>query len=332
MANEFLSQEEVDTLLKDVVDEPEAAALADQPGGIRPYKLGTQGRIVRGRMPTLENINDRFARLLRVGLFNFMRRSPDVTIAPMQVIRYGEFIRTLAVPTNLNLATIKPLRGTTLFVFEPALVFLVIDTLFGGDGRFHGRVDGREFTHTEQRIIGRLLTVAFDDYQKSWERVYPIKLESIRSEMHTQFASIAAPDETVVVSTFNVEFGGKGGAFHICIPYSTLEPIRDLIDRPMQCDPAEPDRRWSLMLKRQLQTADVEIVADLARATMKLKDLVAMKVGDVLPIELPPIIEAKVDGVPVLECGFGEVNGRYALRVERLVRTEKDMKQGDAHG
>ena len=332
MANEFLSQEEVDGLLKGVVDEPDGALSAEAAGGVRPYKVGTQERIVRGRMPALEIINDRFARLLRIGLFNFMRRSPEVSIAPARVVKYSEFIRNLVVPTNLNLATVKPLRGSTLFVFEPALVFLIIDNLFGGDGRFHTRVEGRDFTQTEQRIISRLLHVVFDDYQKAWERVYPLRFEYVRSEMHPQFASIATPTEIVIVSTFNVEFGGHGGAIHICIPYSTIEPIRDLIDSPMQGDRAEPDRRWAQMLQKQLQIADVEVVADLATTTLKLGELCAMKVGDVLPIELPPIIEAKVDGVPVLECGYGEVNGRYALRVERLMRADKDMKQGEVHG
>ena len=161
MANEFLSQDEVDSLLEGVVDDPEAQGTDER--GVRSYKLGAQERIVRGRMPTLEIINDRFARLLRIGLFNFMRRSPEITVAPARVSNYAEFIRTLVVPTNLNLATVKPLRGTSLFIFEPTLVFLIIDNLFGGDGRFHGNVAGREFTQTEQRIVQRLLQVVFDD-------------------------------------------------------------------------------------------------------------------------------------------------------------------------
>lgn len=332
MANEFLSQDEVDSLLKGVVDGPEPTPAPEEAGGVRPYKLGTHERIVRDRMPTLEIINDRFARLLRIGLFHFMRRSPEVTVAPARVVQYSDFIGTLAVPTNLNLVAAKPLRGTTLFVFEPTLVFRIIDNLFGGDGRFPTRVEGRDFTQTEQRIILRLLHIAFDDYQKSWQNVYPLRFEYVRSEMHPQFASIATPAEMVVVSSFNVEIGGQGGAFHICMPYASLEPIRDLIERPMRGDQAEPDRRWFEMLQKQVQVADVEIVADLATTTMKLGELMTMKAGDVLPIDLPSTIEAKVDGVPVIECGYGELNGRYALRVERMLRPQEDTKQGDAHG
>jgi flagellar motor switch protein FliM len=331
MANEFLSQDEVDSLLKGVVDGPEAEAPAD-PGGVKPYRLGTEERIVRGRMPTLEIINDRFARFLRIGMFNFMRRSPEISIVPARVVKYGDFVRNLVQPTSLNIVTVRPLRGNALFVFEPALVFMIIDNLFGGDGRFRARMDGREFTQTEQRIIHRLLQVVFDDYQRSWQPVHPLQFEYVRSEMHTQFAHIANPTEIVVVSSFNIEIGGNGGTFHICIPYSMLEPIRDLIYSTLQVDQAEPDRRWQHMLQKQVQAADVEIVANLASRTMRLGELLTMKVGDVLPIELPTRIQAKVDGVPVLECGYGELNARYALRVERLVRPENETIPGDAHG
>ena len=330
MANEFLTQDEVDALLKGVVNEPEAAN--DGEGGVKPYRLGSHERIVRGRMPTLEIINDRFARLLRIGIFNFMRRSPEITIAPVRVVKYSEFVRNLVVPTNINIVNVRPLRGSALFVFEPALVFLIIDNLFGGDGRFHARVEGREFTQTEQRIIHRLLNVVFDDYAKAWQPVHALTFEYVRSEMNTQFANIANPSEIVVVSSFNVGIAGNAGAFHICVPYSMLEPIRDLIYSTMQGDQAEPDRRWQNMLQKQVQAADVEIVANLASRQMKLRDLVSMKVGDVVPIDLPATIEAKVDGVPVLECRYGELNGRYALRVEHVLKPDNDFAQGHAHG
>jgi flagellar motor switch protein FliM len=287
---------------------------------------------VRGRMPTLEIINDRFARLLRIGMFNFMRRSPEIAIAPVRVVKYSEFVRNLVVPTNLNIVSVRPLRGNALFVFEPALVFMIIDNLFGGDGRFQTRVEGREFTQTEQRIIHRLLHVVFDDYQKAWQPVHALSFEYLRSEMNTQFANIANPMEIVVVSTFSIEIGGHGGSFHICVPYSMLEPIRDLIYSSMQGDQAEPDRRWQQMLQKQVQAADVEIVANLATIPMKIGGLMNMKVGDVLPVDLPATIEAAVDGVPVLECRFGEINGRHALRVERVLRPDNDSTQGASHG
>jgi flagellar motor switch protein FliM len=332
MPNEFLSQEEVDQLLDGVAPEAEATAANDPAGGVRPYQLGSHERIVRGRMPTLEVINDRFVRLLRIGMFNFMRRSPEITATPVKVIKYGDFVRGLVVPTNLNVLSARPLRGNALFVFEPALVFLIIDNLFGGDGRFHVGVEGREFTQTEQRIIDRLLHVVLEDYHKSWAPVHPLRFEYVRSEMHPQFANIANPGDIVVASTFNVAIGGHGGAFHICVPYATLEPIRDIIYSTMQGDQSEPDRRWHQLLQRQVQNAEVEIVANLATTKLTLAELMRMKVGDVLPIDLPSLIEAKVDGVPVMQCGYGEIGGHHALRVERLLRPEKDPRKEPLHG
>src|SRR5476649_2500212 len=236
MADNFLSQEEVDALLKGVNGDQDDAQAPEEVAGVRTYNLATQERIVRGRMPTLEIINERFARLLRVGLFNFLRRSAEVSVGSVRVSKYSEFIRNLVVPTNLNLVHMKPLRGTALMVFDPGLVFLLVDNLFGGDGRFHSRVEGRDFTLTEQRIIQKMLTVVFEDYQKSWQPVYPVEFEYVRSEMHTQFANVATPSEIVVTTTFNIELGQSGGQFHVLFPYSMIEPIRDVLYSAIQGD------------------------------------------------------------------------------------------------
>src|SRR3954462_10521453 len=239
MSKDFLSQEEVDALLKGVSGEAEDAAAEGDTSGVRTYNLATQERIVRGRMPTLEIINEGFARLLRVGLFNFLRRSAEISVGSVRVSKYSEFIRNLVVPTNLNLVHMKPLRGTALMVFDPGLVFLLVDNLFGGDGRFHTRVEGRDFTQTEQRIIMRILDVVFEAYGKSWEPVYPIEFEYIRSEMNTQFANIATPNEVVVSSTFTVELGRDGARTHFCMPCSMTEPIRDALTSSLQGEALE---------------------------------------------------------------------------------------------
>lgn len=327
-ADEFISQDEVDSLLKGVVDGPDASS---DDRGVRAYKFGEDAQAAGAAMPALDLVNDRFARLLRAGLYGFMRRTPQITCKPAKRIRYSEFVAGLAVPTNFNLVSCKPLRGTTLFVFEPALVFHVVDALFGGDGRFSKRVDGREFTRTEQQIIQRMLEIVFADCQKSWESLHPLRFEHVRSEMHPQFVSIVAPDDLVVVSTFAIDFGGQGGALHICMPCATLEPIRTLVERAPHGDQTGPDPQWRQRMHAGLQGADVEIVADLASTTMTLRDLIAMKAGDVLPIEIAPRIAARIDGIPVMECGYGELNGRYALRVERVLRPQTE-RLGEVHG
>lgn len=319
MSDAALSQEEVDALLQGVTGESAIVEMQPEPGGVRPYNLATQERIVRGRMPTLEIINERFARLLRIGMFNFLRRSAEVSLGTIRMCKFSEFSRKLVVPTNLNLVHVKPLRGTALVVFDPDFVFLVVDNLFGGDGRFHTRVEGRDFTQTEQRIIQRLLAVVFEGYEKAWEPVHPIKFEYVRSELNTQFANIATPNEVVLAITVTVELGSVGGDMHLCIPYSMIEPIRDLLSSSMQGEQMEVDKRWVRLMTQQVKHAEVELVAELGEAELTLRDILNLRVGDVVPLAIPERLSATVDDVPVLECTYGVHNGQYALRVERMV-------------
>lgn len=331
MAGDFLSQDEVDALLKGVTgetDDPEENA--GDGGDIRSYNLGTQERIVRGRMPTLELINERFARYLRIGLFNYMHRNAEISVGTIRVQKYTEFIRNLVVPTNLNLVVAKPLRGTALFVFDPNLVFLVVDNMFGGDGRFHTRVEGRDFTPTEQRIIQGLLGVVFTEYEKSWKPVHNLSFEYIRSEMNSQFANIATPSEIVVSTTFTLEFGGATADMHICFPYSMLEPIRDLLYSTMQSEQLTTDKRWIGTLRRQLQGAELEIVAHLGENRISLRQILELKAGDVIPLNIPPRILALVDNVPLIECTYGQQNGQYALKVERFIAPMPDAPHNEA--
>lgn len=333
MADKFLSQDEVDALLKGVGGDQDEEKVAADSEAVRDYNLATQERIVRGRMPTLEIINERFARLVRIELFNFLRRTVEVSVGPVRITKYSDFIRNLVVPTNLNLVQMKPLRGTALMVFDPTLVFLVVDNMFGGDGRFHTRVEGRDFTQTEQRIIQRILAIVFETYAKSWEPVYPIEFEYLRSEMNTQFANIATPNEVVVVTTFNVELGPASGEIHFCMPYSMVEPIRDLLTSPLQGEVLGTDKRWVKLMTQQVQAAEIEIVADLATSSMRLGEVLNMKVGDVISINMDDSIEAKVDGIPVMQCKYGLFNGQYALRVEKLLRSNStEYIKGEPYG
>lgn len=321
MAQHALSQEEVDALLAGVTGEAQddAHAPQDDGTGVRPYDLSSQERIVRGRMPTLEIVNERFARNFRIGVFNFMRRNPEIAVGPVKVQKFGAFLRNVVVPTNINIMHVRPLRGSGLLICDPTLVFGVIDTLFGGTGTHQARVEGREFSATEQRIILRLVEVIAGEYAKAWGTIYPIELEYARSEMHTQFANIATPSEIVVTTTFEVEFGDVGGALHICIPYSTFEPIREILYSPLQGDQGGPDRRWVALLKQQIQSAAVEVAAELAYSEATVRELMALKAGDFIELDRAPTLTAKVDGVPVFECDYGTVGGRYGLRIREFL-------------
>ena len=318
-SQEFLSQDEVDALLKGVNGEADEAGAPQDTSGVRPYNMATQERIVRGRMPTLEVINERFARQFRVGLFNFMRRTADISVGPIRVLKYNEFIRNLVVPTNLNLVQAKPLRGTALFIFDPNLIYLVVDNLFGGDGRFHTRVEGRDFTLTEQRIIRRLLEVVFEEYEKSWKPVFELKFEYLRGEVNTQFANIATPNEVVVATTFNIELGSTSGEFHICMPYAMIEPVRDKLNSSMQGDQLEVDKRWLRLLAQQVQTAEVEMIATLGRTEVTFNQILKMKAGDVIPLDIADSVTATIDGVEMMQCRYGLFNGQYALKVQKML-------------
>ena len=325
MADDILSQEEVDALLRGVTGESEDAGAEEGGGDVRVYDIGRQERIVRGRMPTLEIINERFARNFRIGLFNLIRRSAEISVGPVTVIKYSEFVRNLVVPTNLNMVHMNPLRGTALFVFDPNLVFLVVDNLFGGDGRYHMRVEGRDFTPTEQRIIKKMLEVVFEEMRKAWEAIFPIRFEYVRSEMNTQFANIATPTEVVVVNTFNIELGSGGGDFHVCIPYSMIEPIRDQLTSTMQADRAEADERWVSQMKQQVQDAEVELVANLGHTSVTLRQIVDLKVGDVISLDLPDAVVARVDGVPLFRCQYGQKGGQLALKVAKVLQGQDQL-------
>jgi len=324
----FLSQDEVDALMADMtgdVKDTDTTPPTAAEGDVRPYDLGSPDRVVLQRMRTLELINERFARALRGKLLGFMRRNADITVGSIEIKKYGEFERNLPVPSNLNMVTMKPLRGTGLFNFEPALVFLIIDNLFGGHGRFAMRVEGREFTTTEQRIIRRLLDLTLEAYEAAWQDIYKVSLEYLRSEMHTKFASISRSNELAVLTSFTIELGTYGGKLNICLPYSMIEPIRSVLTNPLPDSGTNPDdRRWTQQLSREVRSADVELTAQFARLDASVGQLVRWRTGDVIPLDKPESVQAFVGNTPLARCHYGISNGRHALKVQEMLHTREE--------
>ena len=332
MSESFLSQEEVDALLEGVTGESQKTVEeAAESGEVRAYNISSQERIVRGRMPTMEIVNERFSRNLRLGLFNFIRRSPEISVGAVKAQKYSAFLRELVVPTNFNIMAVRPLRGNGLVVCEPTLLFGVIDSLFGGNGKFKTRIEGRDFSATEQRVIARLVDVISEEYKKAWQGVYPLELVYQRSEMQPQFATVATPGEIVVTTSFTLEIGYTSGTIHLCVPYATLEPIRDVLYSSTQGDSIEVDRRWVRVLTREIQAAELTLVAELARTDATIEQLLAMQVGDFLELERVPSIQAKVEGVPLFECQYGTHKGKYALRIDRKLRGSEMTWLGDSY-
>jgi flagellar motor switch protein FliM len=318
---QILSQDEVDALLQGITGDSRAPEQDDVPvGGVRTYNVAGQERVLRGHMPTMEVVNERFARNIRSGLFKLIRRNPEVSIGGTRVQKYSAFLRDIVVPTNFNIVAVKPLRGHGLIVCDPSIVFVAIDALFGGAGKFHTRIEGRDFSATELRVIRRLVDTIAAEFKQAWAGIYPLELEYQRSEMQPQFASIATPGETVVSTTFTLEVGETTGSIYICIPYATLEPIRDTLYATVPSDTvATPDTRWLHLMSKQIQAAEVELVVELAKAPATVEQLLAFKPGDFIELDLDPAIDAKVDGVPVFQCHYGTSNGHYSIKIDQLL-------------
>ena len=291
---------------------------AAEPGSVKSYDLTSQDRIVRGRMPTLEMINERFARYTRISMFNMLRRSADVAVGGVQVMKFGEYVHSLYVPTSLNLVKIKPLRGTALFILDAKLVFKLVDNFFGGDGR-HAKIEGREFTPTELRVVRMVLEQAFIDLKEAWQAIMEVNFEYINSEVNPAMANIVGPSEAIVVSTFHIELDGGGGDLHVTMPYSMIEPVREMLDAGFQSDLDDQDERWVKALREDLLDVDVPLSATVARRQLRLRDILHMQPGDVIPVELPEEMIMRANGGPSFKVKLGSHKGNLALQVVEAI-------------
>ncbi|MBJ7555231.1 flagellar motor switch protein FliM [Marinomonas spartinae] len=323
-AQDLLSQDEIDALLHGPDEKPEEEDDRDA-NGVASYDITSQERIVRGRMPTLEMINERFARYTRISLFNLLRRTADVSSGGLQIMKFGEYVHTLYVPTSLNLVKFRPLRSTALFILDAKLVFKLVDNFFGGDGR-HAKIEGREFTPTEIRIVQLMLEQVFKDLTEAWAPVLKLELEYISSEVNPAMANIVSPSEVVVVSTFHIELDGGGGELHITLPYSMIEPVRELLDAGVQSDVDEMDDRWGKSLEQDVKDINVNLRVNVANRKISLGDVLKFKAGDIIPIEMPEFVTVRANNVPAFKGKLGVCNERYAVQMEESFKSNKVNK------
>ena len=322
---DLLSQDEIDALLHGVddVEEEEAGESGGGRSGTLDYDFSSQDRIVRGRMPTLELVNERFARHMRISLFNMMRRTAEVSINGVQMIKFGEYIHTLFVPTSLNMVRFRPLKGTGLITMEARLVFILVDNFFGGDGRYHAKIEGREFTPTERRIIQMLLKLIFEDYKEAWSPVMDVSFEYLDSEVNPAMANIVSPTEVIVISSFHIELDGGGGDFHVSLPYSMLEPIRELLDAGVQSDNEDTDYRWSKALRDEIMDVYVNLSTLLLEMELPLSQIMELNDGDIIPIEMPEHITVFIEDLPTYRAKLGHCRDNVAIQIaERIKRPE----------
>lgn len=319
--NELLSKEEIDALLHGVGNgDIETETNEVFAGEVRAYDFSHQERIVRDSLPTLEVINERFARYFSTSLFNLLRRSADITVSSVQMLKFSEFVHSLSVPTSLNLIRVPPLRGKGLCVMDRKLIFSVVNNFFGGRGTSENKAEMRDFTPAELRVIHMLLELSFTDFKEAWKPVLDIDFEYIGSEVNPQFANIASPSEVVVVTNFYIELDTGGGDLRVCLPYLMIEPIRVLLEAGVQRD---PDEHWEDMLHDEILNAKVELSGSMAEATLSIKELAKLEVGDIVPVDLHEMVDVFASEVPVFKGKMGISNGKYAVKVQEWRRGSK---------
>lgn len=329
---DLLSQDEIDKLLigdmgSDTSDQTSPTQAVDESVNRdpRPFNPANQHRVIRDRLPALEIINERFARSFRLGLYNQLRKSVDITCKELKLETYHQFSRHLPNPANLNLVNMKPLKGMGLIAFMPKMVFCVVDILFGGTGQSHGRSDGREFTQAEQRIMFTVLELAMSNYKAAWQSVHPVDVEFARSEVQPQFASITTSQNDIVAnSVFKLEIGSLTCEFNIVLPFHMLEPIREMLSGPPRDSHPEEEQAWHERIDSEVRQAGVEVTAILGEFEIPFSKLSALAVGDEFKIDLSEQISVVVDDVPVAKCSYGELSGRKALLVESVVNHKDD--------
>ncbi|MCP9470196.1 MAG: flagellar motor switch protein FliM [Nitrospira sp.] len=318
-----LSQEEIDALLKGMasgdVDTTPKAGASDQ-GGAAPYDLLNQERIVRGRMPTLEMINDRFIQRQSVTWTRVLQERIEFFLSGIQVIKFGEFLKKVPLPSSINVFHMHPLRGSGLFVMDAFLVYLIVDYFFGGKGQTHVKPEGRDFTPVQSRIIRRLLVHALEDLEKSWQAVLPVKVEYVRSESNPQFAMIVTASEIVVVVTIQILIGDTTRDFFLVYPYSMLEPIKEKLYSGLVSDQIEQDGAWTARFREKLQECPLSVSVRLGTTTVTLRDVLNFAPGDVILLDQRPgdPLDCYVEGFHKFQGSPGVYKGNHACRITKM--------------
>lgn len=316
--NKILAQDEVDALLRGLSG-GELANDNDIPtdeAGIVPFDLANQDRIIRGRMPVLEIVNDRFARLCTNALSNAVRKRVELNPISIDMTKFGDFMRALPVPTSINIFKMEPLRGNAICVVDARLVFALVENFFGGQGS-QPKIEGREFTRIEQAIVERVIRLVLTNMEESWRPVHEVNLELIRSEINPQFAAIVPPSDVVVVITFEVELESAIGSLVVCLPYATIEPIRSKLHASFQTERLEVDHAWVGRLKERLMETPVELKVHFGDAQITGNQLLRLQVGDVLLLDtdVDALLECTVAGVRKFAGICGTVKGNKAFQI-----------------
>ena len=324
--DKILSQDEIDALLKGM-DEGKIETQPETPDpdsyGAVPYDFAHQERAIKGRMPTLDTVNDQFVRLLRNSLLSTLRRIIDVSSKGIQLVKFGDFTKTVPVPTSLHVFKMDPLRGHALLVLESRVVFTLLDIFFGGSGKTNYKIEGRDFTAIESRFILKLVNLVLGDYEKAWESVYPLKINHVRSEVNPEFVTIVPPSEMIMVIPFEMDFEEGSGKMTICIPYAVIKSIKATLYTRFQGETHVVDREWMDRFLDRIKGAKVEITVELGKRQITFRDLLNLKIGDTIMLDKgvsEPLL-TKVQGVPKFLGKAGVYGSNRAVQIEAKYKT-----------
>jgi len=344
--NQVLSQSEVDALLSAVSDgsvetapgAPAGAAAGAMPAGeggggesgnygevdITPYDLTNQDRVIRGRMPTLDIIYERFIRLYRMSLSNSLRKIATISIISTDLLKFGEFVNTLPIPSCMCIMRFESLRGPALFVFESKLAYALVDSFFGGTDRPYTRIEGKEFTRIELSIMQKVMDLAIKDLEEAWSPVHKSEISFVRTEVNPQFVGVVPPSEVIISTTFEVELENASGTIALVIPYSTIEPIKNKLNASFQTESDRVDKEWTAKMEEHLHNAEANVLVNLGVASITVGDLVNLNVGDIIPLkqDADGELEMLIEGVPKFKCFFGVSRGNKAIQVTRVLEGE----------
>lgn len=310
--NEILNKEELDDLLGEQID---AGADDSDKALPRDYDFHIQPGLLQHRFSKLEQIYEKFLRKFKISLQKTIKRNIEFSTKSMSLTACREFIPSMAVPTNINIVSMPPLKGQGLICLDAKLVFSIVECYFGGDGKVPSNVEGRSFTSTEMRVVHKLLYQFFDDFQSAWEDVYKIKCEYLRSEADSAMLTWLQPHEFMLIKKIRVEMEGGGGEIQCVLPISLLDPIKEILEGGDKSEKITNDQSWTKALQNEILEANVEIDCILSKQSIKLKDVVKFKPGDIVPIEIPDMSVIKINNIPVYKVKFGTHEGNYAAKI-----------------
>jgi flagellar motor switch protein FliM len=309
-----LNQDEIDSLLSKTEGNEDPSVIQSTAVPLN-FDLANNNKSIYGRVATLGLINERFGRNIKASLGTFLKRNVEIIMMGLKIIKFDEYVTSLHIPTSINMIKMQPLNGLALFVADSKLVFTVVENFFGGEGKVQSKNESREFTPTENRIIKMMIEMFFKDLKDAWSSVLDLQFEYKGLEVNPAMANVLNLSELIIISKFRIELDGGGGDFHICLPYSMIEPIRELLNAGIRQEKGVSDEKWVQRIREEIMEAEIEACCVLTHKKVSLKEVMRFKNGDIIDIEIPEEIFLKVNDIPMFTASFGTFEGKYAIKI-----------------